>query len=43
MLKIILLVIVVGFLLLLGFLGVCFYFYVQALKQAYEEGWDMPN
>jgi hypothetical protein len=43
MLKIILLILGVGLLLFLGFLGIIFYFYTQALKEAHEEGWDMPN
>jgi uncharacterized protein YpmB len=43
MLKIILLILGIFFLTFVGILGVCFYFYTQALKEAYEEGWDMPN
>lgn len=39
---------IVGFILgaitsLVALFGWFFYHYVKALKQAYEEGWDMPN
>jgi hypothetical protein len=36
---------VIGLVLMGGlvFLGVIFYFYTLALKEAWEEGWDMPN
>lgn len=43
MITYILLALGIALLLFLALLGISFYFYVQALKQAHEEGWDMPN
>jgi len=43
MLTIILIILGVLALSALALLGISFYYYVQALKEAYHDGWDMPN